>query len=121
MDQTLPTHHLIARLRARLASEGRNTQSGGLEVSSSSPLPGALSGPLIGASFVGGVAGAVSLSDSPYPRPGAQPADIRRYFRGNRGAARLSVAGQLLSAASLARFSAAVAKLAGRTGQGSRG
>jgi hypothetical protein len=121
MDQTLLTHHLIERFRARLASEGRNTQSGGLEVSSSSPIPGAWSGPLVGASFLGGVAGAMSLSDSPYPRPGAQPADVRRYFRGNPGAARVSVAGQLLSAASLARFSASVAKLSGRSGRGSRG
>jgi hypothetical protein len=31
------------------------------------------------------------------------------------------VAGQLVSAASLARFTASVAKLAGRSGQGSRG
>ena len=49
----------------------------------SSRVPGALSGPLAGASFVAGVAGAVALSDSPYPRPGAPPADVRRYFRGN--------------------------------------
>ena len=48
----------------------------------SSRVPGALSGPLAGASFIAGVAGAVALSDSPYPRPGAQPADVRRYFRG---------------------------------------
>jgi hypothetical protein len=121
MAQTLPTHELIERLRARLASDGRKTQGGRLDVSTSLPLPGALSGPLVGATFVGGVAGAVSLSDSPYPRPGAHPADIRRYFRGNRGAARVSVVGQLVSAASLARFSASVAKLAGRSGRGSQG
>lgn len=87
----------------------------------SSRVHGALGGPLAGASFIAGVAGAAALSDSPYPRPGAQPADIRRYFRGNPGAARLSVAGQLVSAASLARFTAPVAKLAGRSGRGSRG
>lgn len=121
MDQTLPTHELIDRLRARLASEGRNTRGGRLDVPTSSPVPGALSGSLVGASFVGGVAGAVALSDSPYPRPGAQPTEIRRYFRGSRGAARVSVGGQLLSAALLARFSASVAKLAGQSGRGSRG
>src|SRR5918997_1180744 len=121
MAQTLPIHELIERLRARLASDGRKTRGGRLDVSTSWPLPGALRGPLVGTTFVGGVAGAVSLSDSPYPRSGAHPVDIRRYFRGNRGAARVSVVGQLLSAASLARFSASVAKLAGRSGSGSRG
>jgi hypothetical protein len=87
----------------------------------SSRVSGALSGPSAGTSFIAGVAGAVALSDSPYPRPGAQPADVRRYFRGSPRAARVSVAGQLVSAASLARFTASVAKLAGRSGQGSRG
>ena len=85
-----------------------------------SRVPGALSGPLAGISFVAGVAGAVALSDSPYPRPGAQPADVRRYFRGNPSAARVSVVGQLVSAASLARFTGSVTRLAGRSGRGSR-
>jgi hypothetical protein len=53
-------------------------------------VPGALSGPLAGTSFIAGVAGAVALSESPYPRPGAQPADVRRYFRGSPGAAQLA-------------------------------
>ena len=44
--------------------------------------PGALSGTLAGVSFVGGVAGAMAVADSPYPRPGSEPAEIRRYFRG---------------------------------------
>jgi hypothetical protein len=83
--------------------------------------PGALGGPLAGVSFVAGVAGALSLADAPYPRPGAEPGDVRRYFGGNPGAARVSVVGQLISAASLARFTATVAKLAGRSGRGSRG
>jgi len=56
------------------------------------------------------------LADAPYPRPGADPAEIRRYFRGNPGVARISVVGQLISAASLARLTASVAKLAGRAG-----
>jgi hypothetical protein len=83
--------------------------------------PGALSGPLAGVSFVGGVAGAMALADSPYPRPGSEPAEIRRYFRGSSGAARLSVVGQLVSASSLARFTVSVARLAARSGWGSRG
>jgi hypothetical protein len=83
--------------------------------------PGALSGTLAGVSFVGGVAAAMALADSPYPRPGAEPAEISRYFRGNAGAARLSVVGQLISAASLAWFTASVASLATRSGRGSRG
>ena len=70
--------------------------------------PGALSGTLAGISFVGGVAGAMALADSPYPRPGSEPVEIRRYFRGNAGAAWLSVVGQLISAASLARFTASI-------------
>jgi hypothetical protein len=86
--------------------------------SPSSRDPGALSGILAGISFVGGVAGAMVLADSPYPRPGSEPAEIRRYFRGNAGASRLSVVGQLISAASLARFTASVARLARiRTGE----
>jgi hypothetical protein len=83
--------------------------------------PGALSGPLAGVSFVGGVAGAMALADSPYPRPGSEPAELRRYFRGSSGVARLSVVGQLVSASSLARFAVSVARLAARSGRGSRG
>src|SRR5215208_404724 len=82
---------------------------------------GALSGPLTGASFIAGVGGAMALADSPYPRPGSEPAEIRRYFTESSRSARLSAAGQLISAASLARFTASVARLAARSGQGSRG
>jgi hypothetical protein len=80
----------------------------------------AISGLLAGASFVAGVAGAMALADDPYPRPGAEPAKVRRYFGENAGPARLSVAGQVVSAASLAAFTASVARLAGRSGPGSR-
>ena len=80
----------------------------------------ALGGPLAGASFVAGVAGALAHADAPYPRPGAEPAEVRRYFNGNPGAARLSAACQLVSAASLAQFTASVADLASRSGRGSR-
>ena len=52
-----------------------------LMTSPSSRDSGALSGTLAGISFVGGVAGAMALADSPYPRPGSEPAEIRRYFR----------------------------------------
>ena len=83
--------------------------------------PGARSGILAGASFIAGVISAVALSDAPYPRPGSDPADVRRYFQGNPGPARISVAGQLISAASLARFTASVARLASRSGRGSAG
>src|SRR5215204_443988 len=89
-----------------------NAAKDSLWVSPSFGDPGALSGVLAGGSFVGGVAGAMALADSPYPRPGSEPAEIRRYFRGNAGAARLSVVGQLISAASLAQFTASVARLA---------
>ena len=92
-----------------------------LMTSASSRDCGALSGTLAGISFAGGVAGAMALAYAPYPRPGSEPAEIRRYFRENTGAARLSVVGQLISAVSLARFAASAARLAGRSGRGSRG
>jgi hypothetical protein len=83
--------------------------------------PGAMSGLLTGVSFIGGVGGAVALADSPYPRPGSEPAEVRRYFTENSRSARLSATGQLISTASLARFTVLVARLAARSGQGSRG
>ena len=83
--------------------------------------PGAKSGFLTAVSFIGGVGGAMALADSPYPRPGSEPAEIRRYFTENSGSARISAIGQLISTASLARFTASVARLAGRSGRGSRG
>src|SRR5215217_9173300 len=98
-----------------------NAAKDSVRVSPSFRDPGALRGPLAGVSFVGGVAGAMALADSPYPRPGSEPAEIRRYFRGSSGAARLSVVGQLVSASSLARFTVSVARLAARSGRGSRG
>jgi len=106
-----------------LSKRGIGTYVAGdnLVTSPSSRDSGALSGILAGISFVCGVAGAMALADSPYPRPCSEPAEIRRYFRGNFGAARLSVVGQLISAASLARFTASVARLAERPGRGSRG
>jgi hypothetical protein len=64
------------------------------------PVPdrGALSGPLAGVSFVARVAGAMALADLPYPRPGSEPAQIQQYFGQNAGPARLSAAGQAVSA-----------------------
>jgi hypothetical protein len=52
----------------------------------------ALAGPIAAASFVTGVAADNGLSDAPYPRPGASPDAIRRYFSDNAGLARMSVA-----------------------------
>jgi hypothetical protein len=83
--------------------------------------PGARSGILAGVSFVAGVAAAMGLSDAPYPRPGSEPVDVQRYFGENPGAARISAVGQLISAATLARFTASVARLASRSGPGSGG
>jgi hypothetical protein len=74
------------------------------------------SGPLAGASFVAGIAGAMASSDAPYPRPGADVATIQRYFSGNAKAARISLAGQLVSAALLAAFTTSVVRLAQRSG-----
>jgi hypothetical protein len=80
----------------------------------------AWSGPVAGASFAGGVAAALALSDAPYPRPGAAVEDVQRYFRGSARAARISIAGQTVSAISLATFTASVAALASRSGRSSR-
>jgi len=85
-----------------------------------SPDRGALSGPVAGLSFIGGIGAANALADLPYPRPETDPADIRRYFTQNPGPTRLSAIGQAISAVALARFTASVARLAGRTGRGSR-
>jgi hypothetical protein len=76
----------------------------------SPPDRGALSGPLAGVSFIAGVAGAMALADLPYPRPGSDPAQIQQYFRQNAGPARLSAAGQAVSAVALVRFTASVAR-----------
>jgi hypothetical protein len=84
------------------------------------PDPGALSGLLAGLSFLGGIGGANALADGPYPRPGSSPSQIRQYFTQNAGPTRLSAAGQAISAVALARFTAAVARLAARSGRGSR-
>jgi hypothetical protein len=81
---------------------------------------GALSGPLAGLSFIAGIGGANALADQPYPRPGTDPDQIREYFTQNPGPTRLSAAGQAISAVSLARFTASVVRLAGRSGRGSR-
>jgi hypothetical protein len=91
-----------------------------LGTTTTAPDRGALSGPLAGLSFIAGIGGANALADQPYPRPGTDPDQIRRYFTRNPGPTRLSAAGQAISAASLARFTASVARLAGRTGRGSR-
>jgi hypothetical protein len=82
--------------------------------------PAAISGLVSGLTFVGGVAGALSTSDAPYPRPGSDVAAIRRYFRDNRPSARLGALGQLVSALTLARFVPSVIRLAGRSDRRAR-
>lgn len=81
---------------------------------------GALSGPLAGLSFIGGIAGSNALAEGPYPRPGTEPSQVREYFTENAGPARLSAIGQASSAVSLVRFTASVVRLAGRSGPRSR-
>ena len=78
--------------------------------------PGAISGAVAGASFLAGVAGAMARSEHAYPRPGAGGSEIRRYFTQPSRAPRISIAGQLVSAAALARFTGSVTRLAGRAG-----
>jgi mannose-6-phosphate isomerase-like protein (cupin superfamily) len=76
----------------------------------------ALSGPLAGLAFLGGLVTGVAVADDPYPRPGTKPARVRRYFQANTRAARISATGQLASAALLARFTATEARLARKAG-----
>jgi len=76
----------------------------------------ALGRPLSGASFVAGVAAGNGLSDAPCLRPGASAEPIERYFSDNAGPARMSVVGQLVSAAPLGVFAVSVVELAGRPG-----
>jgi hypothetical protein len=80
---------------------------------------GAVSGLVTGVSFIAGIGGAMARSELPYPRPGSTPADVSRYFTESAGPARLSATGQLVSAASLGRFTLSVARLAGRASRGS--
>jgi hypothetical protein len=94
--------------------------TGMFSATATAPDRGALTGPLAGISFIAGIGGANALADQPYPRPGSKPSEVRRFFSQNPGPVRLSAAGQIISAASLARFTASVARLAGRSGRGSR-
>ena len=71
----------------------------------------AWAGPAIGLTFAGGVLGGLARADAPYPRPGSTPEQVREYFTGSAGAARVSVAGQLASSLALARFTSVVAGL----------
>jgi hypothetical protein len=92
-------------------------------LSTTTPAPdrGALSGPVAAISFITGIGAANAWADGTYPRPGTEPEETSRYFTGNAGPTRLSAAGQVVSAASLARFTVSVARLAGRSGRGARG
>ena len=74
----------------------------------------------MGASFIAGLAAAMARSEHPYPRPGSTGAEIRRYFTQPSRAPHLSIAGQLISATSLAHFTVSVSKLVRRAGPGSR-
>jgi hypothetical protein len=80
------------------------------------PDRAAWSGPVSGAVFLAALAGALTSADVPYPRPGSDAGTIRRFFHGNRGSARLSASGQLVSALALGRFTASVARLARASG-----
>jgi hypothetical protein len=86
----------------------------------SSPDRKALSGLISGLAFIGGVGAGVASSNAPYPLPGSDADKIRRYFRDNAPSARLSAAGQLISAATMAQFTTSVVRLARRADPASR-
>jgi mannose-6-phosphate isomerase-like protein (cupin superfamily) len=99
------TRLAVAALAGAARATGRAPHPSGRDL-------GALSGPLAGLAFLGGLVVGVAVADDPYPRPGTRPARVRRYFQANARAARISATGQLLSAGLLARFTATVARLA---------
>lgn len=82
--------------------------------------PGALGGPLAGISFVAGIVYAMATAKSPYPRPGAKPEDVKKYFNGSSTSARVSVAGQLISTLGLISFTNELVNMAGRGKRSSR-
>ncbi|MDQ3432896.1 MAG: hypothetical protein M3467_11910 [Actinomycetota bacterium] len=84
------------------------------------PDPGAISGLITGVTFVAAILGAIRLAKGPIPRPGSPAAAVRTYYHDSALAARFSVAGQVISILSLARFTASVARLAGRSGPAPR-
>jgi hypothetical protein len=81
-----------------------------------SPDRAAMSGVVSGVSFLAGLGGGLAISKVPFPRPGADAADIRRYFGQRPSPLCLSAPGQLVSAVTLGRFTASVAGLARRSG-----
>ncbi len=82
--------------------------------------PAALGGAMTGPAFVGGLATGLSLAKAPFPRPGADVRDVQRFFLGDAGPERINVAGQLLSALSLATFTASAARFAAAGRHGSK-
>jgi hypothetical protein len=80
----------------------------------------ALSGLISGVTFVAGIGAGVASSNAPYPLPGSDADKIRRYFRDNASSGRLSAAGQLISAATLAHFTTSVIRLTRRAAPTSR-
>jgi hypothetical protein len=84
------------------------------------PDPGALTGLSTGLAFAAAIGGAIKLAKSPFPRPGASAAAIRDYYQHSTTAVRFSVAGQVISILSLARFTGSVARLAAYATPGSR-
>jgi hypothetical protein len=84
------------------------------------PLRRGWGGPVSAGAFLAGVAAATATAASPYPRPGSTPEQISAYFQGSARAARISVAGQLVSAAALLPYGESVAALAAALPRGRR-
>jgi hypothetical protein len=80
----------------------------------------ALGGLATGPVFVSGLATGLTLAEAPFPRPGADVREVQRFFQGDAGAERINIAGQALSALSLAGFTVAAARLADRSGPRSK-
>ena len=80
------------------------------------PRDSALVGPLVGASFLAGVFGGIARAEGKFPRPGSTDAQVRDYYVHNAASARMSAAGQLISAVALARFATTIDDLARESG-----
>src|SRR5215213_8762331 len=74
--------------------------------------PLAWAGPAATGAFVAGTAAMMARSQHPYPRPGSPPEQVEAFFNQPSRSARFGLAGQAASAAALAGWTAAVARLA---------
>src|SRR3954452_20971010 len=74
--------------------------------------PLAWAGPAATGAFLAGTAAMMARSEYPYPRPGSPPEQVQAFFTQPSRSPRFGLAGQATSAAALAGWTAAIARLA---------